>query len=260
MPGYPPRRRGAGCSLVGNDTLVESPLIIQHLRESLKAIGLAAEREALPIDTEITEPCIDQTFWVNVIGRGYISPTRNFRWCTDRMKILPTNRLLERITRDSKGTILLIGSRRAESQNRRRPMDQRKSNIQSDEPSRASGPLPDARPACRPGRRRRVDDARKRRAPRRKTSVSESSSNDPGWRSWTTVSSLMAYPSFVEKGDLNIARIRRPHLIPSPTVGYSSSAATMCQYDRTLLALLPAEGRERSVPILQALILPGMCL
>ena len=57
----------------------------------------------------------------------------------------------------------------------------------------------------------------KRRAPRRKTSVSGSSSNDPGWRSWTTVSSLMAYPSFVENGDSNIARIRRPHLIPSPT-------------------------------------------
>ena len=56
----------------------------------------------------------------------------------------------------------------------------------------------------------------KRRAPRRKTSVSGSSSNDPGWRSWTTVSSLMAYPSFVENGDSNIARIRRPHLIPSP--------------------------------------------
>ena len=62
----------------------------------------------------------------------------------------------------------------------------------------------------------------KRRAPRRKTSVSGSSSNDPGWRSWTTVSSLMAYPSFVENGDSNIARIRRPHLIPSPTFGYSS--------------------------------------
>ena len=57
----------------------------------------------------------------------------------------------------------------------------------------------------------------KRRAPRRKTSVSGSSSNDPDWRSWTTVSSLMAYPSFVENGDSNIARIRRPHLIPSPT-------------------------------------------
>ena len=65
----------------------------------------------------------------------------------------------------------------------------------------------------------------KRRAPRRKTSVSGSSSNDPGWRSWTTVSSLMAYPSFVENGDSNIARIRRPHLIPSPTFGYSSRSS-----------------------------------
>ena len=32
----------------------------------------------------------------------------------------------------------------------------------------------------------------------------------------------MAYPSFVENGDPNIARIRRPHLIPSQTFGYSS--------------------------------------
>ena len=44
--------------------------------------------------------------------------------------------------------------------------------------------------------------ARRRRAPRRKISVSVSSENAPGWRSWTTVSSLMAYPSFVENGDL----------------------------------------------------------
>ena len=36
----------------------------------------------------------------------------------------------------------------------------------------------------------------------------------------------MAYPSFVENGDSNIARIRRPHLIPSPTFGYSSSRPT----------------------------------
>ena len=74
----------------------------------------------------------------------------------------------------------------------------------------------------------------KRRAPRRKTSVSGSSSNDPGWRSWTTVSSLMAYPSFVENGDSNIARIRRPHLIPSPTFGYSSDPCRDHSRTRTL--------------------------
>ena len=116
--------------VVGNDTLVESPLVIRHLRESLTVIGSAGEQQGLPIRVEITEPCIDQTFWVNVIGRGYIPPTRNFRWCTDRMKILPTNRLLERITRDEEQAILLIGTRRAESQNRRRAMDRREVSSQ----------------------------------------------------------------------------------------------------------------------------------
>ena len=112
--------------VVGNDTLVESPLVIRHLRDSLEMIGTAADEARLPLEIHITEPCIDQTFWVNVIGRGYIPPTRNFRWCTDRMKILPTNRLLERITHDAKGSVLLVGTRRAESQHRRRAMDRRR--------------------------------------------------------------------------------------------------------------------------------------
>ena len=122
---FPAAARERRVLVVGNDTLVESPLVIRHLRESLEVVGLAGKRQGLPIETKITEPCIDQTFWVNVIGRGYIPPTRNFRWCTDRMKIQPTNRLLERITRDAKSTVLLIGSRRAESQNRGRAMDKR---------------------------------------------------------------------------------------------------------------------------------------
>lgn len=121
----PPEARKRPVLVVGNDTLVESPLVIRHLRRSLATISSGGERQGLPITTEITEPCIDQTFWVNVIGRGYIPPTRNFRWCTDRMKILPTNRLLRRLTHDAKRTVLLIGSRRAESQNRRRTMDRR---------------------------------------------------------------------------------------------------------------------------------------
>ena len=123
LPGEEPKRR---VLVVGNDTLVESPLVIRHLRDSLEMIGKAADEAHLPLEIHITEPCIDQTFWVNVIGRGYIPPTRNFRWCTDRMKILPTNRLLERITHDTKGSVLLIGTRRAESQNRRRAMDRRR--------------------------------------------------------------------------------------------------------------------------------------
>ena len=121
----PPAQRRRSITVLGNDTLVESPLVIRHLHNSLKAIGQAAPSSDLPVDIRVTTPAVDQTFWVNVIGRGYIPPTRNFRWCTDRMKILPTSRILQQIVREHAGAILLIGTRRAESQNRKRGMDRR---------------------------------------------------------------------------------------------------------------------------------------
>ncbi len=108
--------------VVGNDTLVESPLVIQHLRTTMDTIGKAAAVNELPISVQITKPHIDQTFWVNVIGRGYIPPTRNFRWCTDRVKIIPTSRLLKRLVRMHKRAVLLVGTRKSESANRRRNM------------------------------------------------------------------------------------------------------------------------------------------
>ena len=108
--------------VVGNDTLVESPLVIRHLRTTMAKIEEAATKDGLPIKTQITKPHIDQTFWVNVIGRGYIPPTRNFRWCTDRMKIIPTSQLLTRLVRAHKRAVLLVGTRKSESTNRRRNM------------------------------------------------------------------------------------------------------------------------------------------
>ncbi|MDE2850359.1 MAG: DNA phosphorothioation system sulfurtransferase DndC [Acidobacteriota bacterium] len=111
--------------VVGNDTLVESPLVIGHLRATLKTIGEAALADGLPLQTRLTKPHIDQTFWVNVIGRGYIPPTRNFRWCTDRMKIHPTNGLLETLVGTHGGAVLLVGTRRSESTSRRQRMDRR---------------------------------------------------------------------------------------------------------------------------------------
>jgi len=121
----PVSKRRRRVYVVGNDTLVESPLVIGHLRTTLGEVGLAAAAADLPIETRITKPHVDQTFWVNVIGRGYIPPTRNFRWCTDRMKIHPTNRLLANLIRAHGGAVLLVGTRRSESDNRRRAMDRR---------------------------------------------------------------------------------------------------------------------------------------
>ena len=122
----PVEERRRRITVVGNDTLVESPLVIRHLRKSITNVGAAAAEQSMPVHIEMTTPAIDQTFWVNVIGRGYIPPTRNFRWCTDRMKIFPTNRLLKNAVLQNRGVILLIGTRRSESQNRQRTMERRK--------------------------------------------------------------------------------------------------------------------------------------
>ena len=122
VPTGKPRR---AIYIVSNDTLVESPLVIRHLRQSLAVIRGAIQRAGLPITVKVTQPCIDQTFWVNVIGRGYIPPTRNFRWCTDRMKIIPTNDLIRQLTLAHQRAILLVGTRKSESQTRGRAMSAR---------------------------------------------------------------------------------------------------------------------------------------
>lgn len=118
-----PSQRCREIWIIGNDTLVESPLVIRHLRKSMETVSKAALAQELPIRTQVTRPHVDQTFWVNVIGRGYIPPTRNFRWCTDRMKILPTSQLLKALVRRHGRVVLLVGTRKSESVSRRRNME-----------------------------------------------------------------------------------------------------------------------------------------
>ena len=121
----PPERRKRHVHIIANDTQVESPLVIDHLYDSITAIRKMISGSGLPASATITKPYTDQTFWVNVIGRGYIPPTRNFRWCTDRLKIQPTSEYIERLTRAHRRTVLLIGTRKAESSARRLRMEER---------------------------------------------------------------------------------------------------------------------------------------
>lgn len=114
----PPSERKRSVHIVANDTLVESPLVVQHIVESMREIDNAARAFDLPLVTKITRPATNQTFWVNLIGRGYPSPNRSFRWCTDRMKILPTSRYIKQQVNHSGEVILLLGVRRSESATR----------------------------------------------------------------------------------------------------------------------------------------------
>ena len=118
----PPADRVRPIYVINNDTLVESPMVQDHANDSMLVIAEAATIQEMPIKTHTSKPYADQTFWVNIIGRGYIPPTRNFRWCTDRMKIQPTDELIRGIVRQSGEAVLLIGTRMAESSNRRQGM------------------------------------------------------------------------------------------------------------------------------------------
>jgi DNA sulfur modification protein DndC len=114
------RRRVYVCS---NDTRVENPVVQRYVDKTLARIADGMEGLGLPVQVEQTRPAPYQGFWANVLGRGYGTPSRGFRWCTDRMKILPTSRFIrERVAADGQ-VILLLGVRRDESAARERSID-----------------------------------------------------------------------------------------------------------------------------------------
>ena len=100
--------------IVANDTLVESPLVVGHIKATMARFDEAAALR-LPVVTRITAPKLDHGFWFNLIGRGYPAPSRSFRWCTDRMKIQPTSDYIKAQASQTGDVILLLGVRREES-------------------------------------------------------------------------------------------------------------------------------------------------
>lgn len=109
--------------VISTDTLVESPVVAIWAAESLKKMKKQAEAEKLPIIPHRLTPEITNTFWVNLIGRGYPYPRRDFRWCTDRMKIDTSNRFIKKILDAESEAIMVLGSRKAESATRRAIME-----------------------------------------------------------------------------------------------------------------------------------------
>lgn len=104
--------------VVCNDTLVENPIIQEYVDDVLQKIEQAAVQRGLPIRVKKTVPRLEDSFWVNVIGRGYPVPNNTFRWCTDRMKIRPTSKyIIEQVTENGEA-IILVGTRRSESATR----------------------------------------------------------------------------------------------------------------------------------------------
>ena len=106
--------------VVCNDTLVENPIISSYVDDVLEQIQKAAREQDLPIFVRKTIPRLEDSFWVNVIGKGYPVPNTAFRWCTEKMKIKPTARFITEQVDVCGEAIVLIGTRKAESATRAR--------------------------------------------------------------------------------------------------------------------------------------------
>lgn len=104
--------------IVCNDTLVENPKIVKFIKKTLRKIQMEANLNDFPIIIEETTPKLDDSFWVKLIGLGYPAPNRFYRWCTERLKINPTTRLITEKIGENGAAIILLGTRSAESSNR----------------------------------------------------------------------------------------------------------------------------------------------
>jgi DNA sulfur modification protein DndC len=113
-----PSRRTRPLHVLSSDTQVETPAVAQFVRDQLSRIQHGADQLSLPVTTHLVRPELHETFWVRLIGYGYAAPTRNFRWCTDRLKIKPANVLLAALVADHGSALVLTGSRYSESAHR----------------------------------------------------------------------------------------------------------------------------------------------
>lgn len=108
--------------VICTDTLVESPVVANWVIASLENMERAAKEQRLRIKTHRLTPEIEDTYWVNLIGRGYPYPRINFRWCTERLKIRPSNKFVQEMVSKHGEVIMVLGTRKAESNNRMRTM------------------------------------------------------------------------------------------------------------------------------------------
>lgn len=111
----PPKKRIKSISIITTDTLVENPIVSTWVRKSLEQIKAAAKRKHLPFEAHLLMPEVKDTFWVNLIGKGYPAPRQKFRWCTERLKIRPANTFIREKVRLNGETILVLGTRKSES-------------------------------------------------------------------------------------------------------------------------------------------------
>lgn len=118
-----PSQRSHVVHVLSTNTMCETPHVAIRLKDMCERIQRGAERDQLPLDVKLLRPKITDTFWVNLIGRGYPAPNKWFRWCTSRLKIEPMDTYVYENVKQNGEVLILLGTRKAESSNRKRSLE-----------------------------------------------------------------------------------------------------------------------------------------
>ena len=121
-----PEKRIYPFYVLTNDTLVENPVVVVQVRSAIKQMELTATEQQMPVKTIITTPEVASSFWVCLIGKGYAAPRDNFRWCTDRLKISPAEKVINETIATNGQIILVLGVRESESAARSATMEKQR--------------------------------------------------------------------------------------------------------------------------------------
>ena len=122
IAGIPDGQRRKPVAVLCTDTRVEIPAIVEMVESTLARMQKFSQQNNLNLETNLLKPPPEQSFWVNIIGRGYPPPNRTFRWCTQRLKIDPVTAFVNQRMGHWGEAILHLGARRAESATRGQTM------------------------------------------------------------------------------------------------------------------------------------------
>lgn len=124
----PVDKRTKEICVVCTDTRVEIPAVVSRVQNELDLMNACSKKHGLNITAYLLKPPAQQSFWVNIIGRGYPPPNRSFRWCTQRLKIDPVSEFIRSKLGHWGEAIIVLGARRSESGSRAQTLDARAKN------------------------------------------------------------------------------------------------------------------------------------
>jgi DNA sulfur modification protein DndC len=114
----PKTQQNKAVHIITTDTLVENPIVAQWVTGSLQYMTKSASKENIPFFPHQLKPKPENSFWTNLIGKGYPAPRPKFRWCTERLKIWPSNEFILNTTKNHGNVLLCLGTRKKESAKR----------------------------------------------------------------------------------------------------------------------------------------------